>query len=231
LSIRTSSYRPALVNGLLILIWVAACAGTTATLAQASDATSSPTTILLFIFCVAFISVFLLNTLYFLALGAACLTDDTPPLYPLELHNDPVPALPVAILYTVKDDFDPTALQACIDQDHAATAVFVLDDSTSREVSIEVDRFLEGHGNAKTIVVRRGTPRGFKAGNLNDAISGPAKEFDYFAPVDADCVLAPHFVSSLLSYLIARSDLAFVQARCAPRVPALTSFGERTAPE
>src|ERR1039457_5898887 len=121
---RTPTHRQNLVNSLLILIWIATCLGIAAPLTRTFDATSSVTNFLMLMLYFGFISVFLLNTIYFFALAAACLADAPPQSGAAELQVDPVSASPVAILYTVKDDFDATALQACIDQDHSATTVF-----------------------------------------------------------------------------------------------------------
>lgn len=125
-------------------------------------------------------------------------------------------APPVAILYTTMNDFDPAAAQSCLDQDYSNFRLFLLDDSTDEQMRRQVDQFASGQPG-RAVVVRRRDRAGFKAGNLNHALRGPAAAFPFFAVVDADCVLPKDFVRQLVARLLADPDAAFVQAACHSR--------------
>ncbi len=125
----------------------------------------------------------------------------------LPLPADPPP---VAILYTTYNDFVEESVRSCVAQEYPDYHVYILDDSTDSACRNQVDTFAARYGERVT-VVRRADRRGFKAGNLNHALAGVAKE-PYFALVDADEILPPDFLSRSVPYLLADPNCGFVQA-------------------
>ena len=116
----------------------------------------------------------------------------------------------VAVLYTTCNDFVERSALSCVALSYSDYHVYILDDSADPGVRERVDAFAAGHLDRVTIV-RRTDRRGFKAGNLNHALSGVVKE-PYFAVVDADEVLPVNFISGLLPRLLADDNCGFVQA-------------------
>jgi cellulose synthase/poly-beta-1,6-N-acetylglucosamine synthase-like glycosyltransferase len=117
----------------------------------------------------------------------------------------------VAILYTTRNDFQIRAVLSCLNQSYPDFHVFILDDSTDKICKETIDSFQQAHPKATT-VVRRSDRRGFKAGNLNNALRKHAVSFDYFAVVDADEVIPPDFLEKLIPYFSLDESIAFVQA-------------------
>jgi cellulose synthase/poly-beta-1,6-N-acetylglucosamine synthase-like glycosyltransferase len=122
----------------------------------------------------------------------------------------------VAILYTTRNDLQERAVEACLRQSAPQCSVYVLDDSTLPEYTERVDRLASKY--PELVVVRRGaqTGVGFKAGNVNHALRGPAAGCDFFAIIDADDGIPPDFVAALLPRFREGDDIAFVQGSFAP---------------
>lgn len=121
------------------------------------------------------------------------------------------PIVPIAILYTTCDDFDPCCCQSCLDQDYPHTHLFIGDDSTLDTNQGLVDEFAAQYP-ARVTVVRRPDRRGFKAGNVNYAMMNVIEQ-DWVALVDADQVLPPGYVSALVHYMPNDPcQVAFIQA-------------------
>lgn len=120
----------------------------------------------------------------------------------------------VAILYPTCNDFQAEAAASCLDQTYPSFHLFLLDDSTEDEFLAAVNAFHGSHLD-RTTIVRRQTRKGFKAGNLNHALSGPAAAYPFFAVVDADERLPSDFLQRTMAHM-RDSDLAFVQANHAP---------------
>jgi cellulose synthase/poly-beta-1,6-N-acetylglucosamine synthase-like glycosyltransferase len=118
----------------------------------------------------------------------------------------------VAILYTTRNDFQEKAARSCLDQTYSNFHVFILDDSTDNTFKCAVDDFHTAYGK-KTTVIRREDRKGFKAGNLNNALKHHVVDYDYFAVVDADEVLPMEFLEKLIPYFSLDESIAFVQAR------------------
>jgi cellulose synthase/poly-beta-1,6-N-acetylglucosamine synthase-like glycosyltransferase len=128
---------------------------------------------------------------------------------------DPASDLPpVALLCPTCDDFQADAAVTAVMQDYPACRVFILDDSRSEDSRRAIDRFARAHPERVT-VIRRPSREGFKAGNLNHALRGPAREFPLFAVLDADERLPANFLSALVPRLW-RGRYAFVQAMHEP---------------
>lgn len=116
----------------------------------------------------------------------------------------------VAVLYTTCNDFSERSAQSCVDLSYADFRVYILDDSDNPDMIARVDAFAAANP-ARVQVVRRGSRRSFKAGNLNHALYFVAKE-PFFAIVDADEILPVNFLSALAPTLVADPQCGFVQA-------------------
>jgi cellulose synthase/poly-beta-1,6-N-acetylglucosamine synthase-like glycosyltransferase len=116
----------------------------------------------------------------------------------------------VAILYTTCDDFAEQSALSCVAQDYPNCRLYLLDDSKTAEERARVDAFKRRYSETVT-VIRRAHHRGFKAGNLNHALTTEVRE-PYFAIVDADEVIPPNFISRLLPRLLGQARCGFVQA-------------------
>lgn len=124
---------------------------------------------------------------------------------------------PVAILYTTCNDFVEASALSCVQQHYPRFTVYICDDSTDPVCKQRIDRFASKFpGRVK--VVRRPDRRGFKAGNLNFALSGATAREPFFAIADADELLPPDFIEKLVPHLLADPTCGFVQAnhRCNP---------------
>ena len=122
----------------------------------------------------------------------------------------------VALLYTTCNDFVERSARSCIEQDYPDHRVYILDDGTDPDCRARIDRFAAAHPR-RVRVIRRADRRAYKAGNLNHALATVARE-PLFALVDADEILPPHFLESLVPRLLSQPDCGFVQAthRCNP---------------
>lgn len=120
-------------------------------------------------------------------------------------------APPVAILYTTCNDFVEKSAESCVRQDYKNFHVYILDDSSDSVYQCRVDHFAASYPDRVT-VVRRGDRKGFKAGNMNNALANAVNNEPYFAIADADEILPPDFLLNLVPHLEADSSLGFVQA-------------------
>jgi hypothetical protein len=136
-------------------------------------------------------------------------------------------AKPVAILYTTCDDFDAYACRSLLLQDFRHTRLIICDDSTEQSSRDRIDEWVRVAG-AKVVIVRRNNRQGFKAGNLNFALSTVVHE-DIFVLCDADQVLPPSFVGKAIQVLEA-SGVGFVQCGNAARSPGATWLSEALGP-
>lgn len=136
---------------------------------------------------------------------------------------------PIALLYTTCNDFSERAALSCVRQDYSSFHIFLLDDSTDPSFQNKVDRFHECHA-LLTTVVRRNSRIGFKAGNLNHALNGPASKFDYFAVIDSDEVIPSDFLSRMLPYFGLDATIAFVQAHHEMNPSQASSFARDLGP-
>lgn len=116
----------------------------------------------------------------------------------------------VAVLYTTCNDFSERSAQSCVDLSYADFRVYILDDSDHPDMMARVDAFAAANPE-RVEIVRRGSRRSFKAGNLNHALYFVAKE-PFFAVVDADEILPVNFLSALVPTLVADPKCGFVQA-------------------
>jgi len=146
----------------------------------------------------------------------------------LTRKTGPMPAdhgPPVAVLYATMNDFQERAALSCLQQSYTPCHTFILDDSTSSESRIAVDRFAAVHHEEVT-VVRRKDRKGYKAGNLNSALRNYIHRYTYFAVVDSDSVLPKDFVSGLIPYFALDSKIGWVQGSHAPNPVQKTAFAD-----
>lgn len=125
-----------------------------------------------------------------------------------ELTNRPL----VALLYTTCDDLMPELLYRLRNQTYANYDVFILDDSTKRENQMLVDRVA---ADCDFQVVRRGTRRGYKAGNLNHWLALYGDQYKYFIILDSDSALDDDFIERMLRYAEhpSNADVAIFQSK------------------
>lgn len=131
------------------------------------------------------------------------------------------PDAPVAIIYTVCDDFDPKACASALGQTHPWTRLLICDDSADPACRAAIDRWAQSQ-SVPVLVVRRPTRQGFKAGNLNYALAHYVEE-EYVLICDADELLPPDFVERMLPYFT-EECVGFVQANHRARSDASTRF-------
>ncbi len=129
--------------------------------------------------------------------------------YPLELSIPPENCA-TAILYLTCNDFVEASAYSCVNQNYPDFTVYILDDSTDTDFQKQIDHFANRFPN-KVYVIRRPDRRGFKAGNLNHALSNYVKE-PFFAIADADEILPHDFLRRLMPILVRDERCGFVQA-------------------
>ncbi|GAG47004.1 unnamed protein product, partial [marine sediment metagenome] len=108
-------------------------------------------------------------------------------------------------------DFVEESAESCVRQDYPAFTVYILDDSSDATCRRRVDSFASRYPD-RVKVVRREGRRGFKAGNINHALSRVVTTEPLFALVDADEVLPPSFLRRMTPRLVADPTCGFVQA-------------------
>lgn len=128
-----------------------------------------------------------------------------------ELNDHP----PVALLYTTCNDLIPELLRELRHQTYANADVFVLDDSTDEEYKRRVDQIAAECGYR---VLRRGTRKGYKAGNLNHWLALYGHQYKYFVVLDADSALDDDFVAQMVRYAEhpANAAVAVFQSKIRP---------------
>lgn len=127
---------------------------------------------------------------------------------------------PVALLYTTCNDFVEKSALSCVRQDYPRFTVYLLDDSSDPGFRARVDAFAAAHPE-RVRVVRRPDRQGFKAGNLNHALSRATEGEPLFALADADEILPADFLARTARRLLEDDTCGFVQAthRANPEAP------------
>ena len=113
------------------------------------------------------------------------------------------------LLYCTCNDFNAEALSACMKQKYKNFRTLILDDSSDEEYRGRIDRFAAERGIE---VIRRADKKGFKAGNLNNCLSGRT-DYDYFVVLDSDEIIPPDFIEGVLKYFAYNKKCGAVQAR------------------
>jgi cellulose synthase/poly-beta-1,6-N-acetylglucosamine synthase-like glycosyltransferase len=134
----------------------------------------------------------------------------------------------IAILYPTCNDFQKEAALTCLCQDYPDFHLFLLDDSYNEDYRIKVDAFHDQYPE-KTTIIRRPDRKGFKAGNLNNALNTTIVDFPFFAVVDADERLPLDFLKRTVVHM-RNPSIAFVQANHLPCPEQITSFARDISP-
>jgi cellulose synthase/poly-beta-1,6-N-acetylglucosamine synthase-like glycosyltransferase len=134
---------------------------------------------------------------------------------PLTLPEPEAPVLdeslpPVAVLYTTYNDFVEDSARSCVELRYPRHHVYLLDDSTLPDSRQRVDEFASRYPGRVT-VVRRPDRTGYKAGNLNHALSTAVRE-PFFVIADADEILPADFLRRLVPRMLADERCGFIQA-------------------
>ena len=126
----------------------------------------------------------------------------------LRRKNEPTSAIngamaeqAVAVLYTTCNDFVEESALSCVNLEYRNFKMYILDDSSDVQMKSRIDRFAARYPD-QVKVIRRADRRGFKAGNLNHALSRYVTE-PLFAIVDADEILPRDFLSRMVARLMA----------------------------
>jgi cellulose synthase/poly-beta-1,6-N-acetylglucosamine synthase-like glycosyltransferase len=131
----------------------------------------------------------------------------------------------VAILYPCMNDMKEKAIAACLAQDYPSYALYVLDDSSTHAERKRVNALKAKHGD-RISIIRRETRKGFKAGNLNNALRILGDQYKYICVVDADELVPASFLREMVSIAEGDEQLGFVQA--AHRQYGETDYAKRT---
>jgi glycosyltransferase involved in cell wall biosynthesis len=127
-----------------------------------------------------------------------------------EQRNFDLPS--IAILYPTCDDFNIRNCQSCLDQDYENFHLFVCDDSKGTRYKELIREFCKNN-SPKCSLVTRSSNQGFKAGNLNNAITKYVKE-EWILIVDADQLLPSDYLSqftTVLADIEQHPDIVFFQ--------------------
>jgi cellulose synthase/poly-beta-1,6-N-acetylglucosamine synthase-like glycosyltransferase len=133
----------------------------------------------------------------------------------------------VAILYMTCDDFDAQACESCMNQTYPNVRLIICDDSSDAFNGRVVEAWAQKQSVPVT-VSRRVARKGFKAGNMNYAISRHVTE-EYLLVCDADEVLPPDFVCRMLGRF-ADEGVGFVQASHRARITGQGFFARMFGP-
>lgn len=128
-------------------------------------------------------------------------------LMDLELPFEPA----VALLYATCNDFNLRSAISCLNQDYSNFTLYLLDDSSDEKYKQQVDEFASRYPE-EVRVIRRANRKGFKAGNLNNALSHAAVTEPFFAIADADEVLPRDFLLRSMRRILTDDRCGFVQA-------------------
>ena len=121
-----------------------------------------------------------------------------------ELHRHPPR---VVMVYCTRNDFNANSLAASMKQRYTNVHTVILDDSDKPEYLTMIDIFAATHD---VQVVRRENHVGFKAGNLNNYLTGA--DYDYFVILDSDEIIPPRFIRRMLDYFASDQSIGIVQA-------------------
>ena len=211
--VRGVAQRSPLMFVLIFVAWTASLLWFGPRLLQALDAAQGPVSSFALHYFIVFIPVAWLYGIYNLSVVLFALIT--------RLQGDIAQAAgatdtPVAVLYTTCNDFVETSALSCASLDYRHYRVYILDDSSDREIMRKIDRFAERHEHVQ--VVRRENREGFKAGNLNHALGGVVSE-PLFVIADSDEILPRDFLSTLVPRINGDPDCGFIQAnhRCLQR--------------
>ena len=125
---------------------------------------------------------------------------------------DTLPECPkVALLYCTCDDVDEQSLRELERLTYSELDIYVLDDSGRADLQALIDE-------SPYRVVRRGTRKGFKAGNLNNWLRCFGQEYEFFIIADADSRFPADFVQQMMRHAMhpANDKVAFFESAILP---------------
>lgn len=131
----------------------------------------------------------------------------------------------VAILYPCMNDIKENSILACLAQDYPDYTLYILDDSTEVSEHKRVDDLGRKYGKYVSII-RRKENKGFKAGNINNALRMIGNRYKYICVVDADEQIPPTFIRETVAILEGNKNIGFVQA--SHRQYSETKYGKLT---
>ena len=114
----------------------------------------------------------------------------------------------ITLVYCTCNDFNPIALEQCMNQTYPNCHYAILDDSQKQEYLEMIDDFQQLHPEVE--VTRRIDHSGFKAGNLNNYLL-KHHDWDYFVILDSDEVIPDDYVEQTLKYFEYYENVGIVQ--------------------
>ena len=211
--IRNAARRSPVMFMFILTAWIAALVWFGPRLVQVLDVAQGPVSSFALHYFVVFIPVAWLYGIYNLSVVLFALVDR---VLPKREHALGAADTPVAVLYTTCNDFVETSALSCAKLDYEHFRVYILDDSSDREIMGKIDRFAARYDHVQ--VVRRRNRVGFKAGNLNHALGNVVQE-PLFVIADSDEILPRDFLRVLVPRINGDPDCGFIQAnhRCLQR--------------
>ena len=208
--VRGAAKRSSLMFVSIFVVWTASMLWFGPRLLQSLEAARGPVSSFALHYFVAFIPVAWLYGIYNLSVVLFALISRLQvPIAYAEGATD----TPVAVLYTTCNDFVEASALSCASLDYEHYRVYILDDSSDREIMRSIDRFAARYEHVQ--IVRRQDRQGFKAGNLNHALAGVVSE-PLFVIADSDEILPRDFLSTLVPRINGDPSCGFIQAnhRC-----------------
>jgi cellulose synthase/poly-beta-1,6-N-acetylglucosamine synthase-like glycosyltransferase len=211
--IRNAARRSPAMFIIILTAWASALAWFGPRLVEVLDVAQGPVSSFALHYFVIFIPVAWLYGIYNLSVVLFALVDRLLPARQPALGASDTP---VAVLYTTCNDFVETSALSCAKLDYERFRVYILDDSSDREIMRRIDRFAARYDHVR--VVRRESREGFKAGNLNHALGNVVEE-PLFVIADSDEILPRDFLRVLVPRINGDPDCGFIQAnhRCLQR--------------
>ncbi|MDG6935684.1 MAG: glycosyltransferase [Nitrososphaerota archaeon] len=123
-------------------------------------------------------------------------------------YTRPSTAVLIATFNEPPEVVEKTVIAASISANRIGATVFLLDDSTNREVADALRKIASTYG-AKYI--HRTNRHGFKAGAMNEWLRGYGDQYKYFTVLDSDQRPIPEYLVETVSMLEADPSLALVQ--------------------
>ena len=138
----------------------------------------------------------------------------------------------VALLYTTCDDFSRIAALSCLNQDYENYQLILCDDSREERYLDDIDKFVKEY-EGKLKLIRRKNRKGFKAGNVNNALSFLESGTKWLLLIDADQILPDNYLSKIVAEIPKDySKVAFIQgAQSGSGYPGSTIFQKTFSPE
>ncbi|MCO4812094.1 MAG: glycosyltransferase [Gammaproteobacteria bacterium] len=209
-TVRGAAPRSPLMFAFIFAVWIASLLWFGPRLLQSLEAARGPVSSFALHYFVTFIPVAWLYGIYNLSVVLFAIISR---LQGSIAFAEGAPDTPVAVLYTTCNDFVEASALSCASLDYEHYRVYILDDSSDREIMRTIDRFAARFEHVQ--VVRRQDRQGFKAGNLNNALAGVVSE-PLFVIADSDEILPRDFLSTLVPRINGDPNCGFIQAnhRC-----------------